>query len=72
MEGSVRMNNEIYQSLSRMMEEYYRLIKPITEQLQLQKKWESITSPILRLTEMNREILSNARIIDAELIRVCF
>lgn len=61
------MKKDEYRSLSRMLEEYNRLTKPIAEQLKLQTKWESIISPIQRIVEMNGEILAGAVKIDTGL-----
>ena len=61
------MDKDEYRSLSRMLEEYNRLTKPIADQLKLQTKWESIISPIQRMVEMNGEILAGAVKIDTGL-----
>ncbi len=50
-----------------MVEEYNRLVKPITEQLKIQDKWESIASPSLRVAELNKDILAGVSKFDLQL-----
>lgn len=61
------MKNDLLCSLSHMVEEYNRLVKPITEQIQIQDRWEAIASPILRVAELNKDILAGVSKFDLQL-----
>lgn len=61
--------NEYFESLSRMAEEYQKLIAPIRDQFQLPERWHEISSPILRIAETNKEILEGITIFDTEIAK---
>ena len=48
---------EYYEALSRMAEEYQRILLPLREQIQFPARWNEIVSPVIRIAETNREIL---------------
>lgn len=52
----MKINDEMFQSLSRMAEEYDRLVSPLTKQLGIYDRWLKITSPILRVAEMRDDV----------------
>lgn len=48
-------NDNLFRSLSRMAEEYDRLVSPLTEQLKIYDRWHEIASPLLRVAEMHND-----------------
>lgn len=50
-----------------MAEEYDRLVSPLTEQLKLYDRWHEISSPVLRVVEMNRDVLDGVTRFDTML-----
>ncbi len=58
-------NDELFRSLSRMAEEYDRLVSPLTEQLKIYDRWHEIASPILRVAEMHDDVLKGVTAFDA-------
>ena len=60
-------NDELVRSLSRMAEEYDRLVSPLTEQLKIYDRWHEITSPILRVAEMHDDVLKGVTAFDTSL-----
>lgn len=61
------MKNDQFHSFSRMLEEYSRLVKPIKEKIQIQDRWDEITSPILRVAKLNKDILAGVSKFDLQL-----
>lgn len=61
------MKDDQFRSLSRMLEEYNRLVRPITEQIKIQDRWNKIASPILRVAELNKDILAGVSKFDLQL-----
>ena len=61
--------NDFFESLSRMAEEYQKLIAPIRDQTQLPERWHEISSPILRIAETNKEILEGITFFDTEIAK---
>lgn len=51
-------NDDMYRSLFCMAEEYNRIIGPLTKQLKIYDRWHEIASPLLRVAEMNRDVLA--------------
>ena len=60
-------NDELFRSLSRMAEEYDRLVSPLTERLKIYDRWHEITSPILRVAEMHDDVLKGVTAFDTSL-----
>ncbi|MDD5891987.1 MAG: hypothetical protein PUC72_05555 [Bacteroidales bacterium] len=61
------MGKDYFDSLYRMAEEYNRIVSPLTEQLRIQDRWNTITSPIQRVAEMNQTILAGVTAFDTSL-----
>ena len=60
-------NDELFRSLSRMAEEYDRLVSPLIKQLKIYDRWHEITSPILRVAEMHDDVLKGVTAFDTSL-----
>ena len=60
-------NNENYEALSRMVEEYQRILAPLREQFQFPARWDEIASPIMRIAETNREMLEGINTFNTEI-----
>lgn len=63
-------NDDTFRSLSRMAEEYDRLVSPLTKQLGLYDRWYEIASPILRVVEMHDAVLKGVTAFDTSLARL--
>ena len=50
-------NNGMFDSLFRMVEEYNRLVSPVVKQLTFNDRWEQITSPLLRVAELQHDVV---------------
>lgn len=57
-------NDDIFRSLSRMADEYNRLVSPLSEQLKIYDRWHEIESPVLRVAKMRNEVLSGVTAFD--------
>ncbi len=53
-------NDDIFRSLSNMVEEYNRLVSPLTEQFKIVDKWNETFSPILRVAQTYQDVLDKA------------
>lgn len=62
-------NDDMFRSLSRMVEEYDRLVSPLTKQLEIYDRWHEIASPILRVAEMHDDVLKGVTAFDTSLAR---
>lgn len=60
-------NDDLVRSLSRMAEEYNRLVSPLTRQLKIYDRWNEIESPILRIAEMHNNVLKGVTAFDTSL-----
>ena len=60
-------NDDIYRSLSNMVEEYNRLVSPLVEQFKIVDKWNETISPILRVAQTYQNVLNKANSIDSVL-----
>lgn len=58
---------EANKPFSLMAEEYNRLIEPLTKKLEIEKRWNDIISPVLRVAELNPIILPAVSIINVPL-----
>lgn len=65
----MKSNDDMSRSLSRMAEEYDRLVSPLTKKLEIYDRWNEITSPILRVAEMHDDVLKGVTAFDASLAR---
>ena len=50
-------NNGMFDSLFRMVEEYNRLVSPVIKQLAFNDRWEQIASPLLRVAELQHDVV---------------
>ena len=62
-------NDDMFRSLSRMAEEYDRIVSPLTKQLEIYDRWHEIMSPILRVAEMHDDVLKGVTAFDTSLAR---
>ena len=53
-------NIKEYDALFRMSEEYCNLVAPFVERLSIESRWDEIASPLLRVAEMNQEVIKGA------------
>ncbi|WP_139355613.1 hypothetical protein [Oribacterium sp. C9] len=60
-------NDDMFRSLYRMVEEYNRLVGPLTEHLHIYDRWNEIESPLLRVAELNDDVLKGVTAFDTSL-----
>ena len=60
-------NADFFRSLSRMADEYNRLVSPLTDQLKINDRWHEIESPVLRVAKMRDDVLSGVTAFDLSL-----
>jgi len=65
----LKSNDDMLRSLSRMAEEYDRLVSPLTKQLEIYDRWHKIESPLLRVAEMHDDVLKGVTAFDTSLAR---
>ena len=65
----MKSNDDMFCSLSRMAEEYDRLVSPLTKQLEIYDRWHEIESPLLRVAEMYDNVLKGVTAFDTSLAR---
>ena len=62
-------NDDMFRSLSRMAEEYDRLVSSLIKQLDIYDQWHEIESPLLRVAEMHDDVLRGVTAFDTSLAR---
>lgn len=60
-------NDDFYSSLSRMADEFNRLVSPLTDQLKIDDRWHEIESPVLRVAKMRDDVLPGITAFDLSL-----
>ena len=60
-------DDDFFSSLSRMADEFNRLVSPLIDQLKIKDLWHEIESPVLRVAKMRDDVLPGVTAFDLSL-----